>query len=444
MYLVYSALLLVFFVLRLPSLAYAAWRHGKALGNLGERLGRLPVSVNPEHRRSIWIHAVSVGEALASRSLLAPLRDAYPAHRLVMSTTTATGQAVALGFGTLVDATFYAPLDLPPFVAGTLDRVAPDLLVVVDTEIWPNLLRACQRRGVKTVLANGRVSDRSFRGYRVARRLMRRVLGDLDCICAQTEPWGRRFLALGAEPDRVTVTGSLKFDTASEAVAAADFHVVDRVLALFRVAEGQAVVIAASTLRGEEEPVLRAFAHVRDRAPNALLIVAPRHPERFAEAERLASSAGYRVMRRTTMVAGDVLAADVVILDTIGELARLYQVASAVFVGGSLVPAGGHNILEPAAFGKAIVFGPHMENFAEIADQFVAHGAAVRVRTPAALGGAVADLVDDPVRRAGLGAAARAMVDANRGATPRTLAAIAGVLPCGVVPPRTATLRAVR
>lgn len=444
MYLVYSALLFVFFVVSLPSIAYARWRHGKALGSVAERFGRLPVAVNPEHRRSIWIHAVSVGEALAARALVVRLRDAYPGHRLIMSTTTATGQEVARGFGTLLDATFYAPFDLPPCVAGTLDRAAPDVLIVVDTEIWPNLLRACQRRGVKTVLVNGRVSDRSFRGYRTVRWFMRRVLGDLDRICAQTKTWSRRFVALGADPARVTVTGSLKFDTPGVTAAAADFHVGDRVLELFRLEEGRPVVIAASTLRGEEEPVLRAFARVRRRATTALLIVAPRHPERFTEAERLASAAGYRVMRRTAMVAGDVSAAEVVILDTIGELARLYQVATVVYVGGSLVRAGGHNILEPAAFGKAIVFGPYMESFGEIAEQFVAHGAALQVRTPAGLEDAVADLVDDPVRRAGLGAAARAMVEANRGATARTLAAVAALLPRGAAAPRTATLRAVR
>ena len=217
MYLLYDALLVLYVLFRLPSVAWAAWRRGKAVGGLGQRCGRLPPAVNPERRPSIWVHAVSVGETLAARPLLAALRDAYPRHRRLLSTTTATGQHVARGLGDLVDATFYAPFDLPPFVARTLDRAAPDLLVVVETEIWPNLLRACRRRGVRTVLANGRLTARSFRGYRRAGRFMRRVVRDFDRICVQTEAWGRWFEALGADASRVSVTGSLKFDAPAPA-----------------------------------------------------------------------------------------------------------------------------------------------------------------------------------------------------------------------------------
>ena len=212
MHVLYSVLLFLYFLAVLPATAYGIWRRGKEPGSLRERFGRLPAAVNPDRRPAIWVHAVSVGEALAARPLLRGLRAAYPEHRLVVSTTTATGQQVARGFGGDVDAVCYAPLDFPWFVNRALDRIAPALFLVVDTEVWPNLLRACRRRGVGALIVNGRLSDRSFRRYRLVRGGMRRVLADVGRVCAQTEEWARRFVAIGADPDRVTVTGSLKFD----------------------------------------------------------------------------------------------------------------------------------------------------------------------------------------------------------------------------------------
>ena len=431
MYLVYSALLFVYFLTVLPSTAYGVWRRGKAAGSLRERFGHLPVAVNPDRRPSIWVHAVSVGEALAARPLLRALRSAYPQHRLVVSTTTVTGQRVARGFGE-VDAVCYAPFDFPLFVNHALDRIAPELLLVVDTEIWPNLLRACRRRGVGALIVNGRISDRSFRRYRLVRCCMRRVLADVGRVCAQTEEWGRGFVAIGAEPSRVTVTGSLKFDAVAGLSASArvrDGGDRGNLRATFEFARRRPVVIAASTLRGEEEPVLRAFARVRQVAPDALLVIAPRHPERFDEARRIAERAGNRVDMRSDLVPGRDPGAEVVILNTLGELGRLFDIASAVFVGGSLVPAGGHNLIEPAAFGRAIVVGPHMENFADVTREFVSRGAAIQVRDADALEEALAALMRDGERRGRLGRAARAIVDANRGATRRTLESVAELLP---------------
>ena len=429
MYLLYGLALCLYFLGRLPFVAYQTLRHRRAVGRIPDRFGRVPSTLNPDHQRSIWIHAVSVGEVLAARPLLDSLRQTYPTHRLLLSTTTATGQLVATQLGDAVDGSFYAPFDLPPFVTRTLDRVAPDLLVLVDTEIWPNLLRACQRRGVRTVLVNGRMSERSYRGYHLARRFMGRVLEDLDRVCIQSEVWGRRFLDLGLSPDRLKVTGSLKFDAVDVAATAADLHVGDRVLPYFRFASDRPVLVAASTLRGEEEPVLRAFARIRETAEDAVLIVAPRHPERFEEARQLAIEHGFMVARRSDLSADGTSSASVVVLDTIGELARLFQLSTLVFVGGSLVPAGGHNIVEPAVFGKAVVFGPHMENFFDIADMFVRREAARQVHSAGELEETLVALLVDPVKRASLGAAARALVDANRGARHRSLAAIAELLP---------------
>lgn len=425
MYLLYNVALCVYFAACIPVIGYRAWRHGKPLGRVGDRFGRPPAAVNPHGSPSIWIHAVSVGEVLAAKPLVALLKATYPTHRLLVSTTTATGQLVARQLEPAVDATFYAPLDFPPCVAGTLDCVAPELLVLIDTEVWPNLLRACGRRGVKTMIVNGRISDRSYRGYRLVRWFIRRALGGIDRVCAQNELWGRRFLALGVPDDRLTVTGSLKFDAADD-TAAGD---ADAVLQPFRFAAGRRVFIAASTLRGEEESVLRAFARVRQSFADTLLIIAPRHPERFAEAAAIAERQGFAVVRRTSLDADAVPVADVIVLDSIGELARLFQLATVVFVGGSLVPAGGHNILEPAVFGKAVLFGPHMENFAGVAELFVEREAAWQINSEHELGVAVETLLADASRREALGAAARKLVDANRGARRRTLAAVRAMLP---------------
>ena len=428
MYSLYNIALCAYGLLTLPSVAYRAIRHGKSVGTLSERLGRLPAGLNPDHQRSIWIHAVSVGEAIAARALLKDLREAYPTHRLLMSTTTATGQAVVRTFGDAVDGVFYAPLDLMPFVTRALDRVAPDLVVVVDTELWPNLLRACHRRGVRTVVVNGRMSPRSFRRYRLVGRLMRRVFADLDHVCAQNETWGRHYVDLGLPLSRLTVTGSLKFDALDVTSTGADLHVGDRALRFFTFVADRPVVMAASTLHGEEDAVLRAFRQIQLASPDAVLVIAPRHPERFDEVHALAERAGFAVARRTSLEASAGTEAAVIVLDTIGELARLFQIATVVFVGGSLVPAGGHNILEPAVFGKPIVFGPHMENFAEIAELFLTGGAACQVHTAAELAEAIDGLLVDPVRRASLGAAARALVDAHRGARRRSLEIIATLL----------------
>jgi 3-deoxy-D-manno-octulosonic-acid transferase len=302
------------------------------------------------------------------------------------------------------------------------------MFIMMETEIWPNLLRACQRRGVKTLLVNGRISSRSYPRYKLVRPFFRSVLRDVDRFCMQSDESARRIVDLGADPARVVVTGSLKFDSL-EAPAIAAGRGASRVLRYFRLPPSRPVFIAASTLKGEEGPVLAAFAAVRRIHPSTLLILAPRKPERFADAELLARNEGLRVVRRTALAVDAEPRADVVVLDTIGELAYVFQVATVVFVGGSLVAQGGHNILEPAVHGKPIVFGPHMENFAEIADTFLANQAAVRVPDAAALTSAIVRLVGDPVERARLGAASRALVEANRGAKARTLKAVAALLP---------------
>ena len=424
----YTLAVLVLAVVLSPWFLYQAIRYRKYVGGLTERLGRLPVSFNLDGDESIWIHAVSVGEALTARALVADLRERYPHLRIFLSTTTLTGQQIARTRIQGVDDVFFFPFDLPFVVDRTLALVKPRLFIMMETEIWPNLLRRCRAKGVRTMLVNGRISSRSYPRYRLARGFFRRVLADIDKMCMQSEESARRIIDIGADPARVTVTGSLKFDSLETPSMMAG-RGQSRVLRYFRLPPARPVFLAASTFKGEEAAVLDTFARLRRTWPNALAIIAPRKPERFGDAEALARAEGLRVVRRTALAVDSEPRADVVILDTMGELAHLFQVATVVFVGGSLVAQGGHNILEPAVHGKPIVFGPHMENFAEISATFLRNQAAIQVQDASGLNEAVTRLMGDSVERARLGAAARALVEANRGARTKTLAAIAQVLP---------------
>jgi 3-deoxy-D-manno-octulosonic-acid transferase len=436
MYLAYSLLSLVVFAVVSPYFVYQALRYKKHVGSLRQRLGYLPIAFNVDGEPSIWIHAVSVGETLTARALINDLRTRYPRLRLYLSTTTVAGQQVAKK-QLQVDGVFYFPFDWMFTVRRTLDIVRPRMFVMVETEIWPNLLRECRARGIRTAMINGRISARSYPRYRLVRPLFRRVLADIDRFCMQSDESARRVIDLGADPARVSVTGSLKFDSLPLPAAGAHGRSREPVLRYFRVAPSRIVLVAGSTMKPEDAAVLRAFARIRSIAPGALLVIAPRQKERFADVERLAREEGFTVTRRSNLAIDGEPRVDVVVLDTFGELAQLYQIATVVFVGGSLADYGGHNILEPAVFGKPIVFGPHMHNFREITEAFLANHAGVQVHSERALEEELRNLVADPVRRASLGAAARALVEANRGAKDKTMDVLTALLPApsGVVRP---------
>lgn len=428
MYALYTGLIVLFALAVSPWLVYQAVRYRKYVGSLSQRLGYLPVSFNIDAEPSIWIHAVSVGELLTARPLIAALREKHPALRIFLSTTTMSAQQLARRNVLDVDGVFYFPFDLGFVVRRTLDLVKPKLFLMMETEIWPNLLRECRRRGVRTAIVNGRLSTRSFPRYRFARGFFRHVLADIDRFCVQSDESRRRFVEIGAPADRVTVTGSLKFDSL-EPASAGQARSRERVLRYFRFAPARPVWVAGSTMKGEEAVVLRVFRRLKASHPAAVLVLAPRHPERFDDVVAMAQQEGFRTVRRSELPIDAEPRADVVVLDTIGELAAVYQVGTLVFVGGSLVPTGGHNILEPAVFGRPVVFGPHMHNFAEIAAAFVAAEAGVQVASDGAFEDEVLALMADPVRRARLGAAARALVEANRGAKAKTLEALDLLLP---------------
>jgi len=428
MYALYTGLIVLFALAVSPWLVYQAVRYRKYVGSFSQRLGYLPVSFNIDAEPSIWIHAVSVGELLTARPLIAALREKHPGLRIFLSTTTMSAQQLARRNALDVDGVFYFPFDLGFVVRRTLDLVKPKLFLMMETEIWPNLLRECRRRGVRTAIVNGRLSTRSFPRYRFARGFFRHVLADIDHFCVQSDESRRRFIEIGAAADRITVTGSLKFDSL-EPASAGQARSRERVLRYFRFAPGRPVWVAGSTMKGEETIVLRVFRRLKASQPTAVLVLAPRHPERFDDVVAMAQQEGFRTVRRSELPIDAEPRADVVVLDSIGELAAVYQVGTLVFVGGSLVPTGGHNILEPAVFGRPVVFGPHMHNFAEIAAAFVAADAGVQVASEGVFEDEVLALMADPVRRARLGAAARALVDANRGAKAKTLETLDVLLP---------------
>ena len=420
MYLAYSVLLAVAFVVALPFYLWQARRTGKYLPSFRERMGGPPFA--RVDAPSVWIHAVSVGEVLTARILVAPIKARFPSHRIFLSTTTAAGRAVAERSVKGADGLFFAPFDWPSPVRKSLERVRPALLVLVETEIWPNLIHEARRRGVRVAIVNGRISPRSFGRYRAVRGLLSRVLADVDLFLMQSEPHADRARRIGAPAGRVRALGNLKFDAIGDAPAPAELGRL--------IGEGtgdRPLWVAGSTVAGEEAMVLAAFREVRARVPAARLLIAPRHPERFAEVAALVEAAGFRAERRSALgPAGS--AGGVLVLDTLGELARVYALATVVFVGGSLMPAGGHNVLEAAVAAKPVIVGPHMENFQEIADEFQAEGALSVVLSADELAREVAGLLADPARRAVLGGAARAIVERNRGALARTVDALAELL----------------
>ncbi|MGI8671681.1 MAG: 3-deoxy-D-manno-octulosonic acid transferase [Luteitalea sp.] len=420
MYVLYSCLSAFALVLAAPWLAWQAFRYGKYTEAWPERFGQLPATLAAVAAQTIWLHAVSVGEVLSARPLVAALQARYPDWRIVVSTTTRTGRAMATTRLPGVAGVFYFPLDFAWIVRRVLARLRPSLLIVVETEIWPNLLRLCRTEGMGVLLVNARISDRSFPRYHHVRRLLGRVLGQCDRLCAQSDQTAHRLRTLGAPAERIVVTGSLKFDVQAEPPRATS-DVVARLT-------GRPVLLAASTLQGEDEILLETFEQLRRVEPEAVLVLAPRHPERFDRVASLAQATRWRTARRTRLAEVGETGLDVLVLDSLGELAGICGHATVVFVGGSLVPAGGHNILEPALHARPIVVGPSMSNFAEIARIFLAADALVQVPDAATAQRELIALFADPDRRHRLGVAARRVLDLHRGAVQRTMAEIGAVI----------------
>jgi 3-deoxy-D-manno-octulosonic-acid transferase len=438
MYFLYSLITGIGAVLMGPYVLLSDVRRKKYLPNLSERLGlKFPpeLATNGRNSGAIWLHAVSVGEVLAAVPFARCLKQRFPAQRLVISTTTATGQALARERMSFADAVFYFPFDWNGPVRRAFRAVQPGVIVILETEIWPNLLRQARRTGVPVAIVNGRLSDGSFRGFTRAVRMsggvlggfLRRTLSDATLYLVQTQQDAARLIALGAEAARVAVTGSMKYDMPLPEPT----PFVNWIRAELERSQRGPVVVAGSVIAGEEMLVLEAFASIQEKWPGALLILAPRKPERFAAAGDIIAQAGWQPIRRSGIlldgrsagVLGNAAHAykSVLLLDTIGELAATYAIADAVFIGGSLEPAGGHNPLEPAAFAKVPVFGGSMDNFREIAGALLEAGAAIQVDSAAQLSVAWTGLLQNDERREKMGLAAREIVERNRGATQATL-----------------------
>lgn len=382
-------------------------------GAIGQRFGRYGAGLPAEPR--CWIHAVSVGEAVTAVPLVEALVRQWPELGIIMTTVTATGARIVSDRLDGKVSHRYFPIDLPGPVRRALDAVRPRFFIGMETELWPNFFRALAARGIPSMIANGRISDRSFRRYRRVRFLTSRMLGNIGVFAMQSQEDARRIIALGAQPERVVVTGNLKTDL-SPPDGGGKF-LWQRLLGL---GEDDFVWIAGSTHRGEDAVVLDAFARLRSRFPQLVLLLAPRHPERVPEVERLVVERGLSSVRRSELPGARDRRA-VIILDTVGELAQLYRVATVVFVGGSLVPTGGHNMLEPALLRKAVLFGTHTDNFRESAEVLLAAGGAVLVREGADLEARVGQLLGDPELRRRMGEAAFQAVVGRQGAVKHTL-----------------------
>jgi len=422
MYWLYSLGLGAFFIGGLPVFAAQAILRGKYRRGLSQRLGRVPAWPGPVP--PVWLHAVSVGEVMAATPLARGLRARWPDLPLLVSTVTDTGRAVAEQRLPAEQFVFF-PLDFGWAVRAALNRLSPRAVLLTETEIWPNFIRACGTRGIPVVVINGRISPRSFPRYRRIRGIFRQVLQGIRLFCMQTPEDAGRILALGAPAERVHVVGNLKFDLAAvgPAEGGEDGPAIREMLGL---APERPVLVAGSTHRGEEQPVLEAFTEARRAVPDLTLLLAPRHPERLEEVEGLLARAGLPWIRRSRVPAERATA--VILVDTMGELARLYAAGTVVFVGGSLVPIGGHNILEPASHARPVLFGPHMGNFAEMGRFFLEQGAGIQVRDAAHLCAEVLRLLTDPVAANRMGEAGRAIVDTHRGAGRRTVNLLEAVL----------------
>jgi 3-deoxy-D-manno-octulosonic-acid transferase len=419
----YSVALGVVMLVSLPYWLFQMARHGKYRKGLGERLGRVPARLRlpGADQRAIWVHAVSVGEVLAVAGLVEELQRRFPRHRVFISTTTDTGQALARKkFGEA--SAFYFPMDFGFAIWAHMKALRPQLVVVAETEFWPNFLRLAHASGARVAVVNARISDRSWPNYRRFRGLLRKVLANVDVFLAQTEQDAERLRDIGGSAERVRVAGNLKFDIPVPAAP----EIVERLRNSIAESGAGPVLVCGSTVEGEESLLLKAFENLLVRHPRAVMILAARHPERFSAVAALLEKMSIRFWRRSAWN-GEALNGGVLLLDTIGELAALYALADVAFVGGSLVPRGGHNIIEPAQYGVATVVGNHTENFRDIVSLFQ-RSDAVRIVGPAELPLVLMDLLANDAERKALGQRAAETMRTQMGATARTADALQELL----------------
>jgi 3-deoxy-D-manno-octulosonic-acid transferase len=430
MYFLYSLLLTLGVVALLPRFVVDAFRHGKYVQGLRERLGQLP-AVETNGRPAIWLHCVSVGEAQAARPLARAILEKFPSHALVVSTTTLTGQRIARDvFREDATAVFYFPFDWAWSARRSLRAVNPSIVLIMETELWPNFLHECGKRSVPVAIVNGRLSERSYRRYRIVRRFVKRIVNHLELALMQTEQDAQRMRALGLATDRVFVSGNVKFDAPDDA---GEQTLTEALRERFHFNDARPLFVAASTHSPEERIIIEAFTQLRATPgqERVRLLIAPRHPERFPEVAQLLESSGFVWARRSDARSERDSACDAILLDSIGELRAVYPLAEIVFVGGSLAQTGGHNILEPAMVGACTLTGAHTFNFTAIVRAFLEADALVQLPplsesdAPAALAKTLTELLANDERRRAIGENARMVLEQNRGATERTIKLLA-------------------
>lgn len=381
-------------------------------------------------QRPVWIHAVSVGEALAAEGLVRRLKEEFPDRKILLSTFSPTGNAIAREKLSGVDAIIFLPLDHPWIVSRVLRLFDPSLIIFLETEIWPNLLRAAHRRGIPTLLLSGRISKRAFRRYRLFHFFFSEVVRQFTAIGMQTEEDAQRIIQMGAYPPKVWITGNLKH------AALGNGNAIQKGFEGWglEIAEEQErrVLVAGSTHRGEEDILIEVFLSLKPRFPDLLMVLAPRHSDRFPEVERLLQRKGIRYVKKSQMNGRERGLADVIFLDTLGDLLSFYSMADIAFVGGSLVDAGGHNLMEPARFRKPVLFGPHMTNFTDIAAEMKREGGGIEVKGREDLIREISGLLTDPARAKRIGELAYGLVEGDRGVVDRSMGLVSRYLPHSV------------
>lgn len=421
MYLFYSFVLTIGFLVLLPRFLWDALRKGKYAAGFRQRFGRLQ-EFDAGGKPVVWLHAVSVGETNAAKPLVKEILKNFPDYKLVVSTTTQTGQALAREiFKNEAALVFYFPFDWSFVVRRVLKKINPSVVLIMETELWFNFLREAHKRKIKIALVNGRLSEKSFKNYNRIRSFMRRVLANLDLALMSGERDAERLIELGCAPEKTFVTGNIKFD-----LETSKSELTETLRRRFAIGEKRPLIVVASTHAPEERWIVEGYRILRDKfsAENApRLLIAPRHPERFGEVGELMQNSGFRFSRRSAVISVSDVDADLILLDSIGELRAVYELAELVFVGGSLIGHGGQNVLEPAAVKKAIVTGFYTMNFAAIVQEFLRREAIVQLprlaenEIPDNLAAVFADLLTDEKQRERLAGNAFAVLETNRGAT---------------------------
>lgn len=416
MYVIYNILAVIVVILALPVFFVRLSREAGFGERLKQSFGALPAATleRVANKQAIWVHAASVGEIVATSPIVKEIRRELPGVPIVVSVVTASGYAMAKRIIPEADGIIFFPLDLPVLSYSVVDKIRPQAFLMVETELWPNFLKAVRKFNIPAMMVNGRISDKSVNRYVYFRTILRDMLDTIDMFCMQSNIDAKYITRLGADPVRVVVTGNTKFDQSYTELTLEDKN---QMLAALGLRNTDQILVAGSTHRGEEELLFPAFSEVRAQFPHTKFIVAPRDPLRADELIELAAKHNFTAVRRTSLPDNQSGKPDMIIIDTIGELGKIYGLGDLVYVGGSLIPHGGHNILEPAAHGKTILVGPHMFNFKETYALFSERGVCLTVQDSAGLAETMLTLLHNPEQRQALGREALAIINENRGAS---------------------------